>query len=69
MPYTQYAASPFLWQERIEKKRITNQTKAERKITVAGSREETILNFLDEVDRLNMHGMLLTLEGQTLAEG
>ena len=36
---------------------------------MAGSREEAILNFLDEVDRLNMHGMLLTLEGQTLAEG
>ena len=69
MPYTQYTASPFLWQERIKKRRITNQTKAERKITVAGSREEAILNFLDEVDRLNMHGMLLTLEGQTLAEG
>ena len=52
-----------------QKKRITNQTKAERKITVAGSREEAILNFLDEVNRLNMHGILLTLEGQPLAEG
>lgn len=36
---------------------------------MAGSREEAILNFLDEADRLNMHGMLLTLEGKTLAEG
>ncbi len=36
---------------------------------MARSREEAILNFLDEVDRLNMHGMLLTLEGQPLAEG
>ena len=36
---------------------------------MAGSREEAILNFLDEVNRLNMHGILLTLEGQPLAEG
>ena len=33
------------------------------------SREEAILNFLDEVEELNMHGVLLTLNGETLAEG
>ncbi len=36
---------------------------------MAESREEAILNFLDEVDGLNLHGVLLTLKGKVLAEG
>ena len=33
------------------------------------TREQAILNFLDEMEEKGLHGVLLTLRGQTLAEG